>query len=630
MIMNNIKELIHSSVGLMRNNGISSADFSRPHYPTCVVYFGERSCQYHRNFLEDITCGWGGNADFIKFYTIMDADHMEIKDVLNGNSITVSEVKTQITDLLSSQNVFAEMNRIALYCIIDTTDLKSADEFEKWYFTIKFVEETIGVPTLSMLMVVLNDSLQFTELAKGIKNRIRDLYIDSNVGGENFHLYDSVFIFGNRLKNGSFIKIDPTESDYANYNLFGDIVLLTNTHCEDYSIRRSRLYGSDKPALTAAYGFVQKPMSEIVMISLSIILNKLKEIIATQSVDADSLMRALQISRGRSEVYERFYTEIRELLPSNEFINWLPGKATPDRTFEEFNKITDGCLQTFLEQNYFNVIGSELLNRDDFEKKEIVSLLSQELNAAQLVKGVSNEVREIAYDKAEIALGNQERLQVQTAIEMKIKKAIATGLRTKTNEAINLAINKAERCINQFQQLCSELERMLAVEEGTRRNLTSFYGDKINRYFNDINKLNVLLRSILNIENDKPTMLLILLRTVETLFESDPVYKLSFSEELIERLGNIDNGKHAQEFIGQELIKNLDDKVSFYSMSVFHTRIFEAYLLNTEGLKNNLLFKYLKDRAIPPEVERTFFNTCNNDMAESIWFYTCSIDNLSV
>jgi hypothetical protein len=113
-------------------------------------------------------------------------------------------------------------------------------------------------------------------------------------------------------------------------------------------------------------------------------------------------------------------------------------------------------------------------------------------------------------------------------------------------------------------------------------------------------------------------------------FESDPVYKLSFSEELIERLGNADTEKRAQEFIGQELIKNLDDRVSYYSMHVFHTRTFEAYLLNTAGTNNNLLFRYLSDRAIPPEVTRTFFNTCNNDMAESIWFYVCSEDNLSL
>ncbi|GFH42508.1 hypothetical protein Hs30E_10590 [Lactococcus hodotermopsidis] len=629
--METVKELIHGSVGLLGNNGIASAEFSRPHYPTCVVYFGERSSKYHRDLLEDITRGWGGNADYIKFYTVENVDSRNIKDALSGSDLTAFDVKTQITDLLSSQNVFTDMTRIALYCVVDTTDVKSAEEFGKWYSTINFVEDTIGVSTLSMLMVILNESLQMTALAKGIKNKIRDLYQDENVGGKNTHLYDSVFVFGNRLKNGSFIKIDPTESDYANFNLFADIVLLTNTRCPDYNDRRAHLYGSGKPALTAAYGFVQKPMAEIVMISLTIIMSKLKGLLATQTVDADMLTNALEINKGRSEVYERFYSEIKELLPPREFMNWLPGKATPDRTFDEFNRTTDGCLQKFLEQNHFEVVDAELLNRSDFVTKEIVALLSGALNAAQLVNGISNEVRRTVFDKAEIALGNPDKLQVQAAIDMKVKKAIAIELRAKSNDALTAAVQKAETCMEQFKQLCSELEKMFAVgEEGTRKNLTTFYGDKIQRYFNDTSKLNALFQSILKIENDKAAMLQILLEAIEVFFESDPVYKLSFSEELIERLGNVDTEKRAQEFIGQELIKNLDERVSYFSKHVFQTRTFEAYLLNTKGTNNNLLFRYLNDRAIPPEVTRTFFNTCNNDMAESIWFYACSVDNLSL
>lgn len=629
--METIQELIYNSVGLLRKNNISSANFLKPHYPTCVVYLGKHSSKYHHDLLEDITRGWGGNADYIKFYTIEDVNSMEIKDMLSGNNLTTVDVKTQITDLLSSQNVFADMTRIALYCIIDTTDVESAEEFERWYSTISFVENTIGVSTLSMLMVILNESLQLTTPAKNIKNKIRDIFQDENICEKNTHLYDSVFIFGNRLKNGSFIKIDPTESAFVNFNLFADVVLLTNTRCVDYNDRRAHLYGCDKPALTAAYGFVQKPMVEIVMVSLTIIMNKLKELITTQTIDADILTNALEINNGRSAFYERFFSEIQELLPMNEFMNWLPGKVSPDKTFEEFNKSTDGCLSKFLEQNHFEVVNAELLNRSDFITTELVSLISNALNAAQLINGISNEVKKTAFDRAEIALGDPNKLQAQPAIDVKIKKEIAIGLRSESDHALNIAVQRAESCMGQFKQLCAELEKMFAVgEEGTRKNLTNFYGDKINRYFNDTSKLKALIKNILKIENTKKDMLQILEKTLEELFESEPVYKLSFSEELIERLGNADTEKRAQEFIGQELIKNLDDRVSYFSKHVFQTRTFEAYLLNTEGNNNNLLFKYLNDRAIPPEVTRTFFDTCNNDMAESIWFYTCSIDNLSL
>lgn len=629
--METVKELIHGSIGLLRNSGISSVNFSRPHYPTCVVYFGERSAAYHERLLEDILCGWGGNVEYIRFYTVRDVDSGSLCDARSGEEITPFDVKTQMTDLLSAQNVFEDMSRVALYCIVDTTDISSAEQFQQWYSMIGFVERTLGVSTLSMLMVILNESLQCTEIANTIKNQIRDTYRDADFGGANHHLYDAVFVLGNRLKNGSFVKINPDEDGNFSLKLFADIVLLTNSRCDDYNSRRSRLYGSEKPALTAAYGSVQKPMAEIAMITLGIILNKLKELTATQSMDAQALMNALRIDKGRSEVYEQFYSDIKGLLPADDFMNWLPGSAAPDSTFEEYNRATDGCLQAFLEKNHFETAANELLNRNDLFMKEMLDILAGELNAAQLVNGIPAGIREAAFDKAEIAFGNPDKLQVGAAIKGKVQRRIAEGLRAKIDEALQTAVRKAENCMEVFRQICSEQEWLFSVgEEGTRKNLTAFYGERIQRYFNDHSKLTNLFARLFKINNSKADMLQILLKTIETFFESDAVYKLSFSEELIERLGSVDTEKRAQEFIGQELIKNLDDKVGLYSQHVYQSRIFEAYLLNTEGANNNLLYRYLDDREIPPEVSRTFFNTCSNDMAESIWFYVCSEDNLSL
>ena len=627
--MESVKELIHNSVGVLRSNSISNVNFSRPHYPTCVVYLGSRSALFHDELFEDIARGWGGSAEYIKFYSIESFVEKKAVNVLTGKELTESDVKAQITELLSADNVFATMTQVALYCIIDTTEIASAEDFKNWYALIQHIEEMLGVSTLSMLMVILNESLQFTDLAKSIKNKLLDLYEDQSFGGKKAHMYDSVFVFGNRLKNGSFIKVDPTESNYSNYNLFADLILLSNTRSEDYNERRARLYGSEKPALTAAYSFVQKPMAEIGMITLGIILQRIKELAAEQFIGGDELMKALTINKGRSSFYEGFYSDIKGLLPNIEFMEWLPGKSTSDKSFEEYNKLTDGCLQAFLEQNHFKIVATELLSRHELIIREIISLIAKELNSAQLIDNIPSNIRENAYDKAEIAFGTTETLQVHTAIEAKVKQSIAEGLRLKTDEALTVAVKRAETTMAEFKQICTEQEKMISIgEEGTRKNLTTFYGDKIQRYFNDFEKLTELFMRVLKVGNSRADILEILLNAMETFFESDAVYKLSFSEELITRLGNVDTERHAQEFIGQELIKNLDEKISFFSKYVFHGRVYEAYFLNTEGTNNNLLFNYLQDKELPPEVSRTFFNTCNNDMAESIWFFVCSEDNL--
>lgn len=629
--MDMVKDLIGKSIGLLRDNSISSTNFSRPLYPACVFYFGERTALYHNELFIDITRGWGANADYIKFYKIADTDEKTIFGVSDGERLSVDDVRMQITDLLSSQNVFADMTRIALYCFIDTTEVKSPKEFSKWYMMINYIEELLGVSTLSMLTVILNASLQFTEAANAFTKKLCELYRDENIGGANTHLYDSVFVLGNRLKNGSFVKFDPEKSEYENYNLFADIVLLSNTRDNDYNTRRAQLYGSNKPAITAAYGYVQKPMAEIVMISLTIIVDKIKQLLPSQKLDADILMNALGISDGHSKIYDGFYSGIKDGLPAADFINWLPVPADSKKTYDENNEATYGCLDMFVSQNHLAMVKNELLTHRDTIADNLDTMLSDSLNAARLSGGASVEIRNFSFDKAETALGSTENMSSSAAIEIKVKKEIAAALREITDFAVTKAVKQAKECIGAFQQISSELERMFAVgEEGTRRNLIAFYGEKINRYYSDVNKQQELLDRLLNINNRKEDMLGILYNELKQLFESDPVYRLPFSEELAERLGAIETEMKAQEFIGDELIRNLDDRIGYYSKHIFRVRVFEAYFLNTSGSSNNLLFKHLNERPIPPEVMRTFFNTCNNSIVESIWFYICSTDNLTL
>lgn len=631
--MENVKELVLQSIKSLKKTNISSADFSRPHYPVCIFYYGTRTAEYHPELLSDITSGWGGNADYILFYTVEDPGFNSVIDTKTGQKLSVEDIQTQITDLLSLQNVFADMSKLSLYCLVDTTEIRSGEEFVKWYRMINHISEIVGVSSLTMLMVILNESLQFNNTAKSIKNALRDAYNSSEIGTAERHLYDSVFVLGNRLKNGSFIKIDPRENEYANFNLFADIVLLSNTESADYNNRRMHLYGNEKPAITAAYGFVQKPMMEIAMIALRIILQQLKQTMVVQSLDVETLMKALKIQNGRCALYDQYYAEIRNKLPGQDFLKWLPNAAESASTvsFTQLNQDTLGCLRQFVTTNHLKITREELLQRKGEISKEAFNLLSAALPASQLNNGIPTEIRDAALDKAEIALNDPEQLPAPHAIEGMVKKTIAKEMREILDEVISRAVKQAQKCIGDFQQIISELERMFAVgEEGTKGNLTSFYSNIIQRYYSDANKRNMLLHRILNIENDKSTMLQLLHAELVQLFESDPVFKLSFSEELIERLGAVDTERRAQFFIGQELIKNLSERIGYYSKNVFKERKFEAYLLNTEGSHNNLLYKYLSERAIPPEVTRTFFNTCNNDMAESIWFYTCSVDNLTL
>jgi hypothetical protein len=121
-----------------------------------------------------------------------------------------------------------------------------------------------------------------------------------------------------------------------------------------------------------------------------------------------------------------------------------------------------------------------------------------------------------------------------------------------------------------------------------------------------------------------------LLIALEGIFESDSVYQLPFAQELSSRLGTGSTEQQAQEFIGETLIRGLGDKVSFSSLNVMQERVCEAYFINTQDSANNLLHEFLQKREAPPGAFKSFFNTCSNDMAESLWLYPLTEDNLAL
>ncbi len=634
--MKTVKELIHASTALLTNNGIGSSNYSKPKYPTCVVYFGKRSQLYHDELIGDVTRGWGGNTDYVKFYVIEDVESKVLKNVLSGEELSDEDVRAQITGLLSSQDVFSDMRYVSLYCVMDTTDIKDVSEFEKWYMSVQYLEKLIGVPTTSMLMLILNQSLNLAENAKLITKKLGELYASPELGRENTHIYDSVFILSNRLKDGSFKIYDPqmdgnasSTLSYKNFNLLGNVILLSNTRDPDFDSRKHKLYGNDKPAVIASYRYLQKPMKEIVMIALSSILEKLKEMILTYNIDADILGKALNITSGRSKLHEEIYTSIKEYLPNNDFINYLPGKRESVGSFVDVDRSSYGCLQMFIEQNHLKIVKEKLASNKEYEYRTIVSMLSSNLNAAQLVNGIHADVRKTTYSNAEMGLANTDRMNVFQSIDIQVKQMIADELKVLIDKAISQSIDKATMCMDAFRALCVEFENAYAVgEEGTRRNLKSFYVDKINRYYSDINKVKALLVKLLNIDNGKTEMLQVLNDELVRLFESDAVYKYSYAQELMARLGRAGNEREIQEQIAKELIEGLENRTCYYTNSTYHGRVMEAYMLNTSDNEDSLTVKYLNARSDEGGITRTFFNTCSNDAAESMWFYHCTLDNL--
>ncbi|MCL1810266.1 MAG: hypothetical protein FWG42_10960 [Clostridiales bacterium] len=626
--MESARDLIGKAAAALRNGDIKGRDFSRPHYPACVFYFGEHTARRHAKLYEDLMAGWGGGAENIVYCAVREAGELRFSDVATDRGVTVVEIQGSLTRLLSLHEVFCDMSRVAVYCLIDTAGVGSAEEFRQWYLAIEKIREFSGVALFSMLIVMLDEGIECAGKAALIKKKLCEIFKGKGAGPENSHLYDSVFVIGSRYKNGG-ISDEP----WVCSKLPADIILLANSRSDDCSNRRLHLYGSGRPAITAAYGCVEKPVYEIALITIRTMLKRILESIERQSVDTDSLAAALQIRNGRSGICDKFYSAVKPQFPKEaEYIPLLPGKVTAGFSFEEADKASDGCLRAFLDLNHLRIVEDELENCRGQLESSIKEMLLQSFNAAQLRNGLPAQTVDAALARAEIGLVGNESGNVCQVVEVMARKRIAEVARGATKRAAGLAAEEARACYDSFRLVIDETDMQnTALEEGTRKNLLSTYEPKVRRAFSDPVKLERLAGRVLAVGNDKRKMLGILLETAEALFDSDDDYKLPYFDELTKRLGHLADTMKAQEYVGDELIKNLGDRICFYANSVFQERIFEAYLLNTgtaAPARDNLLVKHLEERPKPPETQRTFFNTCSSDMAESVWFYALSEDNL--
>lgn len=582
----------------------------------------------HESVSKALTSGWGGAVTQIPFY-VYEHDGFRLVD---GESRTDEQLCDDMTELLRG-GIYSDTKSISLYCILDTTEVESCAEFEKWYFAIERIKTLLNTPLTTMLLLVVNDELNQQKKSVEIKRKLCEIYQNQN----NSHIYEGVFVLGRRLRNGAYSDANSGSSG----NLLANIMLLSNT-ADDGKDHKAHLYKSNCPALTVSYSSSVKPNADIAVITLKAIVAKLSEMfnqgIKNEQANQAMLAKIIELDKGKSDFYERVFVQLSEHFPSYECLSCLPrrtqGELDFEMSFTELNHETYGCLSAFLEKNYFSVI-EELFSCS--LKNEVVSELKkkicEQLTAVELYEGVSDDVRTAVFKKAEVGFSTEGGNALDT-IKIKWKNKISKELRGVINEVLDELTTHSKACVDGFEQIKKSIALMPAAPEtGTGLHLVRFYTDKASRYLNMESSAKILT-DVFAVHNTESDILDVLFSAMESCFESAPVYRFSYIEEMYERLGVNDIHTATNQIIG-ELIDSLDEKIRFYSATVFsNNRIFEAYFFNIstpetlERLGENGLYERLKNRELPLNTSRTFFNTYNNDIIESMWFYECREQDL--
>lgn len=641
-INNTIKNtLILPCCEMLKNKGIQDRNFEKPKYPTAIFYLGKNSEFYYEEMSNDLIAGWGDSATYIKHYIVNDS--VKSLDTLldfDGNHITVEDLKKDITKMMSNSVVFSDMNYINIYCILETSYL-TVDQFKGWYLFIENLKSVIPVALRTCLMLILNQSLDNMENSQKVRECLLSLYKSEEYGSPDSHLYDSVFLFSNRLRNGSYIELNSNSQDYLDYNLFADIILLSNTNNSETMSRMEKIYNKKIPALSAAYSNLSKPISDITMITLKRALNRIKNEISKISdentVEYNIISKILGITNGNVPFIEEFYrNHIENKTTDLIALEYLPSKKSClNMKYEEANEETQGCLDYFVKKNYFE-IPKKMIEEN---KSNLIKQIKGKITAYMTLQ----QQKSLQFFKGDVELTVKELLNSSTNVEYKnadVKNAITLMVKRNTIEqfipiivaAVKELIEASKNSVNLFGEIYHNINSMTAGEnKGLRVNLQSYYEDIVDMYYIDRSRIDAVTKNILVNCLSISDMLEILKKEMENIFASNPVFSMSFVDELIARVAIYGESVDIGNLITQELINNLDNKLALHSYNTFSERYFEAYFLNTsQEVENNSLVQALEQRAKGLSVPVTFYNTLSDEMIESIWFYRCSEDNVRI
>lgn len=653
MSMTSVNDLVAAAMGdLQSGRSGRLAAFSSPNSPACVFYFGERSQSFHADVERGLRDAWGGASRHVCYAVVPDAvafetaasdsDAVPFVDASSGKAFSINDLQRRVMDMMCAGGYFSDATHCEIYCVLDTTGL-TGDAVRQWYMTLNGIKAVLaGVDINAMLIALLNESLGRSNAGE-VKGTLRAIYEDSEIAGPNRHLYDCVFLYGNYTKSGWSKLLDGFDPQrHGERDIVPDVIALTNSVGEDRaSIRRALYDNGGRPAITAAFKYVDKPCRDIVVISLRHIVEALSARMdesAGRALDDDAIDRALGIQGSRSAIVEGCMPLIDEVLARYQgFERHLPclnsDVSVASLPFGQADQETGGCLRQFVDHNHLHDLmhggAGSLEGLDHQIADHMVSALDAgqllSLNEQTLARKIEHAFTDVIPSEESIA-----SRKVADAVKLLLVGRVAQSVRDITLAVVRHLRVQAEQAVSAFNRITQDVAYISAErQQGVHIKVDSFYSKVVSSFFANPQLCVTLLRKLLSIGNDEQNMLDVLreealLPLFESAYGGQCVFALGFMDELVLRLTDGHDPNAAVHLVGQELVDNVGDYIGFKTLETIPQRIMEAYLLYVDDDVTSAagkLCQYLDRFDLKPGVSRVFHDASLQDSATSIWFY---------
>lgn len=625
--MNNIEvnDLIHYFETRLRQKneyGVSAFAGEGPKYPMAVVYLGAEAAKAHSELFQRLIRVWPPYKNEICFFEAALSEEGEELDFFtlgednSREALAKDAMNARVSGLFGVDTHFGDFSRMMVFYVLDTTNIKSAGELDRWTKAVSQVKSRLMAENqMSLLTVLLNEKFEHKENAGSIREKIGKVFYGEEA---KEHFVNSIFLLSNKRNDSALLN------DWKIcYRILADIIVLSNNH--DAQIATAMFSPTVK---TVGYALEEKPSKKIAQVVIASLIKQLDDYRIKADGPAlladEELPKRLGIAgSGLLEILDRYADErLIPMLPSEEELEYFPRsfkddlRAAKSYSAEEFDDMTMGAwscyLKTLVDRANTKVSGSG--RQMELWKQEYQAFLAQQFTADELTILDHNRasVKCLFQDARKPSSGGEVLLSAKAMLKyhMSANEALTGWFM----DALSEEASEAESFVRAWYSLTRSLGGMFGVHDDS---LSDFYEKRARSFFD---RYGAELKQTFNRLHKVSSLWGFLTQTIDRMLNSDPIYSEPFEDELQERLEAAANPVDSRSYIRTRLTGN-EVKTYLHVSFALERPVLTAMLLK----QGTPLYGNLKDNL---DSNICYYDTGCGDTAETLAVYQVERSNL--
>ena len=537
---NRMRELLEDfQKKMIDNDQVSQGMLGRTeaNYPMAVVCLGAHTAEtLGEKVQKQILSIWPAYKNVLLFLeAVCEGEELQVKEMGKETVLTLEEIQDRVSGLFEENGYFKNYTRMQVFYIWNTVGSADAEELSEKLAMIRKMETMLAFPNQNpVFCIALDERIGKEAKAAALRNQLADLLESRQLE----QMAPCVYLVGNKNSMGSLM---PKEDYFG--SVFADLMILADG-ADPYVSSTVVQSGIN----TVGYATVQKPSEDIAKVSVFSLLKQMSGLknmkkIASEHLEEEeiaNLAERLGIRKnGKFFMIDPYIDAAEKEFPTPEVLNAFPRRSCEDLnleelTAEEVDEQTFGAWSSYI-QTIVSKIEAEIVSgfqRENDFQETFLNYLQENFSRAELIWLSANTEEMESYLQKEYTKHNRQKVIDSLKEEVAVKVSQNETVRGAILDVIRMAGENAREFMAMWNELVTTETMMLKQQD-----IAPFYEQKVQNYI-DMNGERIA-KEFQKICSGKELMEF-LKKEISGLIKGDKIFKASFEDELIQRLGQKD------------------------------------------------------------------------------------------